>query len=72
MNFRRTPVLRPVRGQPTPPNKYFVSALPYNEMETPDGAVRPACQVFAGRLERTPADRIAQKREEAERAFHHG
>ena len=39
-------------------------------MRTPDGGIRPAYRAFAGWLERTPADRIAQKREEAERAFH--
>jgi len=39
-------------------------------MRTPEGAIRPHYQAFSGWLERTPADRIAQKREEAERAFH--
>src|SRR5664279_2041252 len=33
-------------------------------------AVRPHYQAFADWLERTPAEKIAQKREEAERAFH--
>ena len=42
----------------------------FDEMRTPDGAIRPHYQAFSGWLERTPADRIAQKREEAERAFH--
>jgi uncharacterized circularly permuted ATP-grasp superfamily protein len=39
-------------------------------MRASDGVVRPSYQAFAGWLDRTPADRIAQKREEAERAFH--
>jgi uncharacterized circularly permuted ATP-grasp superfamily protein len=42
----------------------------YDEMQGPDGAVRPHYQAFADWLARTPADRIAQKRGEAERAFH--
>ena len=37
---------------------------------TPRRAIRAPYQAFAGWLDRTPADRIAQKREEAERAFH--
>jgi uncharacterized circularly permuted ATP-grasp superfamily protein len=44
--------------------------LPYDEMRTPDGDVRPHYQAFADWLARTPPERIAQKREEAERAFH--
>ena len=43
---------------------------PYDEMTTADGAVRPHYRAFADWLERTDAARIAQKREEAERAFH--
>ena len=39
-------------------------------MRAAGGEIRPPYQAFAGWLERTPADRIAQKREEAERAFH--
>jgi len=39
-------------------------------MRATDGLVRPPYQAFAGWLDRTPADRIRQKREEAERAFH--
>ena len=35
-----------------------------------DGSVRPHYQGFADWLHRTPAEKIAQKREEAERAFH--
>ena len=40
------------------------------KMRAADGGIRPPYQAFAGWLDRTPADRIAQKREEAERAFH--
>ncbi|HEY6508421.1 MAG TPA: circularly permuted type 2 ATP-grasp protein, partial [Vicinamibacterales bacterium] len=39
-------------------------------MRAADGGIRPPYQAFAGWLDRTPAARIAQKREEAERAFH--
>ncbi len=42
----------------------------YDEMRAADGGVRPHYRPFADWLERTPPDRIAQKREEAERAFH--
>ncbi|MEP7183251.1 MAG: circularly permuted type 2 ATP-grasp protein [Betaproteobacteria bacterium] len=42
----------------------------YDEMLAPEAAVRPHYQVFAGWLARTPTARIAQKREQAERAFH--
>jgi uncharacterized circularly permuted ATP-grasp superfamily protein len=52
------------------PENNPVSRPIYDEMLTPDGAVRPHYQAFAGWLERTPPARIAQKREEAERAFH--
>jgi uncharacterized circularly permuted ATP-grasp superfamily protein len=44
--------------------------VPYDEMQTPDGGVRPHYRAFADWLGRTAPDRIAQKREEAERAFH--
>ena len=37
---------------------------------TTDGALRPHYRAFADWLERTPPDRIAQKRDEAERVFH--
>src|SRR5512141_1238996 len=47
-----------------------MSRLPYDEMRSEDGTVRPHYQPFADWLARTRADRIAQKREEAERAFH--
>jgi uncharacterized circularly permuted ATP-grasp superfamily protein len=39
-------------------------------MRSADGAVRPHYQAFADWLQRTPAAKIAQKRDEAERAFH--
>ena len=42
----------------------------YDEMRAPDGSVRGHYQAFTDWLDRTPADRIAQKRGEAERAFH--
>ena len=38
-------------------------------MQVPDGTVRSHYRAFADWLGRTPTDRIAQKREEAERAF---
>ena len=47
-----------------------MSSRPYDEMTAPDGGVRPHYRAFADWLERTDAARIAQKREEAERAFH--
>jgi uncharacterized circularly permuted ATP-grasp superfamily protein len=43
---------------------------PYDEMRSPDGEVRPHYRAFADWLDRTTPDRIAQKRGEAERAFH--
>ena len=42
----------------------------YDEMSGADGALRAHYRGFAEWLKGTPADRIAQKREEAERAFH--
>ena len=42
----------------------------YDEMQTPDGGIRAHYQAFADWLGRTTPDEIAQKREEAERAFH--
>jgi len=42
----------------------------FDEMRTPDGALRPHYRAFADWLERTAPDRIAQQRGEAERAFH--
>jgi uncharacterized circularly permuted ATP-grasp superfamily protein len=47
-----------------------VSRPAYDEMLTPDGPARSHYLPFAGWLEKTPPARIAQKRDEAERAFH--
>ena len=47
-----------------------MSRSAYNEMLSPDGVARPHYRAFADWLERTPPARIAQKRDEAERAFH--
>jgi uncharacterized circularly permuted ATP-grasp superfamily protein len=47
-----------------------MSAQPFDEMRAPDGEVRAHYRAFADWLHRTPQDRIAQKRGEAERAFH--
>src|SRR3954466_16373694 len=48
----------------------MLSSLPFDEMRAVDGTLRAHYRAFADWLERTPADRIAQKRGEAERAFH--
>ncbi|MEP7063365.1 MAG: circularly permuted type 2 ATP-grasp protein [Betaproteobacteria bacterium] len=42
----------------------------YDEMRDADGGVRAHYRPFADWLARTPADRVAQKKDEAERAFH--
>jgi uncharacterized circularly permuted ATP-grasp superfamily protein len=47
-----------------------MSRLPYDEMHAGDGEIRPHYAQFAAWLEAMPGGRIAQKREEAERAFH--
>jgi uncharacterized circularly permuted ATP-grasp superfamily protein len=47
-----------------------MSSHPYDEMTAPPGSVRDHYRGFADWLDRTDAARIAQKREEAERAFH--
>jgi len=47
-----------------------MSARPYDEMTASESAIRPHYRAFADWLERTDTTRIAQKREEAERAFH--
>jgi uncharacterized circularly permuted ATP-grasp superfamily protein len=47
-----------------------MSSRPYDEMTAAGGGVRAHYRAFADWLERTDAARIAQKREEAERAFH--
>ncbi len=51
-------------------NFNVVSRPPYDEMRAADGSVRPHYRGFCAWLEQTTADQIAQKREEAERAFH--
>ena len=48
----------------------MLSSLPFDEMRAEDGTLRPHYRAFADWLERTPPDRIAQKRGEAERIFH--
>ena len=47
-----------------------MSSPAYDEMRAGDGSLRPHYRAFADWLERTPPDRIAQKRGEAERLFH--
>ena len=47
-----------------------MSRLIYDEMCDADGSVRPHYQAFSDWVKRTGDDQIAQKREEAERAFH--
>ena len=47
----------------------MLSSPAFDEMHTPDGVLRPHYRAFADWLERTPPDRIAQKRGEAERIF---
>ena len=47
-----------------------MSSRPYDEMTAAGRRIRPHYRAFADWLERTDAARIAQKREEAERAFH--
>jgi uncharacterized circularly permuted ATP-grasp superfamily protein len=47
-----------------------VTRLVYDEMRDGEGSVRPHYKAFSDWLERTQRDQIAQKREEAERAFH--
>src|SRR5438445_8254463 len=49
---------------------FRMSSPSYDEMRGPDGQVRPHYRAFADWLDRTTPDRIAQKRGEAERAFH--
>src|SRR5438132_14044391 len=50
--------------------EFRMSSHPYDEMRTSDGAVRSHYRAFTDWLDRTSPDRIAQKRDEAERAFH--
>src|SRR2546430_828028 len=42
----------------------------YDEMCSAEGGLRSHYEDFSAWLKRTPAEQIAQKREEAERAFH--
>ena len=43
---------------------------PYDEMHAEDGSVREHYRAFASWLARTPSDRVAQKRAEADSLFH--
>jgi len=47
-----------------------MSSPAYDEMRAADGCIRAHYRVFADWLDRTLPERIAQKREEAERLFH--
>ena len=47
-----------------------MAKLFYDEMLQADGGIRPHYRAFADWIERTPPERVAKKREEAERAFH--
>jgi uncharacterized circularly permuted ATP-grasp superfamily protein len=47
-----------------------MSSPAYDEMRAADGSVRPHYRTFADWLDRTPLERVAQKREDAERLFH--
>jgi uncharacterized circularly permuted ATP-grasp superfamily protein len=48
----------------------MMTPTPYDEMSDPVGAVRPHYAPFADWLARTPSQQVAQKKKEAERAFH--
>ncbi len=47
-----------------------MGANPYNEMADAEGQVRPHYRGFGQWLEHTPAERVAQKRAEADTLFH--
>ena len=47
-----------------------MTTAPYDEMRSDDGATRRHYQPFADWLAATPPELIAQKKEEADRAFH--
>jgi uncharacterized circularly permuted ATP-grasp superfamily protein len=47
-----------------------MSVPPYDEMHADDGSVREHYRTFASWLARTPAERVAQKRAEADSLFH--
>src|SRR5271166_6553659 len=57
---------------PQPPTKYGPMSSPqfYDEMYAEADTVRPHYEVFDGWLKETSPEFIAQKREEADRAFH--
>ena len=46
------------------------AATPYDEMHAEDGSVREHYRTFASWLAKTPQDRVAQKRTEADSLFH--
>jgi uncharacterized circularly permuted ATP-grasp superfamily protein len=48
----------------------MAEATPFNEMYAPDGSVRDHYKAFASWLARTPKDKVAQKRAEADTLFH--
>ncbi len=48
----------------------FLGTKPYNEMTLGDGAARAHYQRYSQWLTRQPADRLAQKRAEADALFH--
>jgi uncharacterized circularly permuted ATP-grasp superfamily protein len=48
----------------------MAEATPFNEMYSPDGVVREHYRAFASWLARTPKDKVAQKRAEADTLFH--
>jgi hypothetical protein len=60
----------PAFRTPTAHREIFSVPLCLRRNADPGRGIRAPYQAFAGWLERTPADRIAQKRDEAERAFH--
>src|SRR6185312_4595737 len=47
-----------------------MSSPAYDEMRAADHGIRAHYRAFADWLDRTPNERVAQKREEAERLFH--
>jgi uncharacterized circularly permuted ATP-grasp superfamily protein len=56
------------REPPSPPEK--LERRPYDEMRGEDGAVRPHFRALADWLADTPAERVAEKRREADLLFH--
>jgi len=53
-----------------PGTEFRMSPPPYDEMRADDGGVRAHYRAFADWMDRTTPEHIAQKRGEAERAFH--